>query len=252
MTKQQARVVVRIREMILHGELSTGQKISEVALAAALGVSRTPIRQALPVLAEEGILIPSDSGGFEPRAFSVPEILDAIEIRGALEGISARMIAEHGASRGLCKSLNCCLDCGDRIFSKRHLVEADEAAYSETNALFHSLIVEGSGSKVIAETVQRVSIIPFVGAGAVAFDKGNLERMYDILSFAHRQHHAIVRAIQEGESSRVEALMKEHVYAQKESINLREDLPEMESAPDPVDGPLYLPKDGQKPKIPSR
>jgi GntR family transcriptional regulator, vanillate catabolism transcriptional regulator len=252
MTKQQARVVVRIREMILHGELMTGEKISELALASALGVSRTPIRQALPMLAEEGILVASDSGGFEPRAFSVPEILDAIDIRGALEGLSARMITEHGASRGLCKSLTNCLECGDRIFSKRHLVEADEALYSETNGLFHSLIVEGSGSNVIAETIQRVSIIPFVGAKAVAFDKGNLERMYDILSFAHRQHHSIVQAIEEGESARVEALMKEHVYAQKESINLREDLPDTESVPNSVDESLYLIKDGRKPKNPSR
>jgi GntR family transcriptional regulator, vanillate catabolism transcriptional regulator len=222
MIKREAKVVVRIREMILQGELVPGQKIVESTLASMLEVSRTPIRQALPVLAEEGILLEAESGGFEVRSFSVPEILDAIDIRGTLEGLSARMIVEHGASRGLCRSLHACLADGDRIFSKRHLVESDEARYSEMNGLFHSLIVDGSGSKLVAETIKRICRIPFVGARALAFDKKNPQRLYDILWHAHRQHHSIVQAIESGESARVEALMKEHVYITKEGINLAE------------------------------
>ena len=57
MAGKNARVVVRIREMILHGELVPGQRVREVELASSLGVSRTPVREALPILAQEGILM---------------------------------------------------------------------------------------------------------------------------------------------------------------------------------------------------
>src|ERR1700687_6422081 len=173
MRKRQTNVVERIREMILQGQLAPSQKVVEVTLAENLGVSRTPIRQALPVLAEEGLLVEVSSGGFEVRAFSFSEIFAAIEIRGALEGLSARMIVEHGASRGLCRSLHECLDLGDQIFLSRTSAGEEMARYSEMNILFHSIIVESSGSKLILETFQRISRIPFVGVGSIvsALDK---------------------------------------------------------------------------------
>ena len=56
MSTQQTRALVRIREMILRGELTPGQRLAEAPLAEMLGMSRTPVRQALPVLAREGLL----------------------------------------------------------------------------------------------------------------------------------------------------------------------------------------------------
>jgi GntR family transcriptional regulator of vanillate catabolism len=88
------------------------------------------------------------------------------------------------------------------------------------NRQFHSLIVEGSGSKVVAEAIERNGRIPFAAAHAIAFDKIDLPRMYDHLLYSHRQHHAIVQALENGESSRVAALMVEHAQGAKISINL--------------------------------
>jgi GntR family transcriptional regulator of vanillate catabolism len=62
--------------------------------------------------------------------------------------------------------------------------------------------------------------IPFASAHAIAFDKVDLPRMYDLLRYTHRQHHAIVQALENGEGSRVAALMFEHAYATRESINM--------------------------------
>jgi GntR family transcriptional regulator, vanillate catabolism transcriptional regulator len=220
MAGKNSRVMVRIREMILQGELAPGARVREAELASKLGVSRTPVRESLPTLAQEGVLTQLDTRGFVVRAFTPQEIMDAIDVRGVLEGLAARMLAEQGVPRRLIQSLHECLREGDEIFSKRHLVESDEARYGEMNKQFHSLIVQGAESKVIAEAIQRNARIPFAAAHAIAFDRVDLPRMYDALHFSHGQHHAIVQALENGESARVAALMFEHAYTAKASINL--------------------------------
>jgi len=220
MAGKNSRVIVRIREMILHGELPPGERVREVELAARLGVSRTPVREALPMLAQEGVLTQLDTRGFVVRAFTPQEIMDAIDVRGALEGLAARMLAEQGPPRRLIHSLHECLGEGDEIFAKGHLVLADEARYGDMNKQFHSLIVQGAGSKVVAEAIGRNDRIPFAAAHAIAFDKIDLPRMYDQLLYSHRQHHGIVQALENGESARVAALMVEHAHVAKTSINM--------------------------------
>jgi len=220
MAGKNSRVIVRIREMILQGDLIPGQRVREVELASKLGVSRTPVRESLPILAREGILTQLDTRGFVVRAFTPREIMDAIDVRGVLEGLAARMLAEQGPSRRLLNLLHDCLREGDEIFSKGHLVESDEARYGDMNKQFHSLIVHGAGSKVVAEAVEHNNRIPFAAAHAIAFDRVDLPRMYHVLRYTHRQHHAIVQALENGEGTRVAALMYEHAYATRESINL--------------------------------
>jgi GntR family transcriptional regulator of vanillate catabolism len=70
MAGKNSRVIVRIREMILQGELAPGQRVREVELASKLGVSRTPVRESLPILAQEGVLTHLDTRGFVVRAFT--------------------------------------------------------------------------------------------------------------------------------------------------------------------------------------
>jgi GntR family transcriptional regulator, vanillate catabolism transcriptional regulator len=220
MAGKNARVVVRIREMILHGELVPGQRVREVELASSLGVSRTPVREALPILAQEGILMQLDTRGFVVREFTPQEIMDAIDVRGVLEGLAARTLAEQGPSRRLMQSLHECLREGDEIFAKGNLIESDEDRYGEMNKQFHSLIVHGAGSKVLADAIERNGRIPFAAAHAIAFDRVDLHRMFESLWYAHRQHHAIVQALDAGEGERVAALMFEHAYGTKTSINM--------------------------------
>jgi len=220
MAGKHSRVIVRIREMILHGDLVPGQRVREVELADKLGVSRTPVRESLPILAQEGMLTQLDTRGFVVRAFTPQEIMDAIDVRGVLEGLAARMLAEQGPARRVIQSLHECLREGDEIFAKRHLVESDEARYGEMNKQFHDLIIQGAGSKVIADAIERNGRIPFAAAHAIAFDRVDLPGMYASLNYAHRQHHAIVNALENGEGERVGSLMYEHAYSTKASINL--------------------------------
>jgi GntR family transcriptional regulator, vanillate catabolism transcriptional regulator len=220
MNTQQTRALVRIREMILRGTLSPGQRLAEAPLAEMLGMSRTPVRQALPVLAQEGLLAEHETRGYIVRGFSTADIFDALDIRGALEGLAARRVAEHGISRSLVQALRQTLADGDSIFHKGQLEESDEARYAEMNGRFHELIVAEARSAMIEQGLERNARIPFAAPQALAFDKTSLDHMFQRLMYAHRQHHYVVDALESGEGARAEALMREHINPVKESLNL--------------------------------
>jgi GntR family transcriptional regulator of vanillate catabolism len=215
-----APVIVRLREMIARGDLAPGQRLTEVDLAAQMGVSRTPIRQALPALAQEGLLARVGARGYEVRAFNVRDILDGLEVRGAIEGLAARAVAESGAPETLLAGLRKCLAEGDAVFAKGRLSPADEPLYVDMNSRFHSLIVEAAGSAVFSQALQRNNSIPFAGAGAPVFSNTERNALFEITRHAHQQHHAIVDALAHGQGARVEALFREHVYAARRSFEL--------------------------------
>jgi GntR family transcriptional regulator of vanillate catabolism len=217
---QLSSAVVRIREMILRGELLPGQRLAEAPLADSLGMSRTPVRQALPLLAQEGLLLEHETRGFVVRAFTGSDIVDAIDLRSVLEAYAIRRVAERGVSKTFIRSMRDCLDDGDVILRKRSVEESDEALYADMNSRFHALIVTAAGSPLLSEALERNDRISFAGANAVAFGKTNLDQVYDMLWYAHRQHHAIVEALASGQSARAEALMREHANSAKESINM--------------------------------
>src|SRR5215813_13302546 len=89
------RALLELRGMLMRGDFKPGEHIREVPLAERLGVSRTPARLALERLAHEGLLEARPKGGFIVREFSLQDVLDAIEIRSALESMAAQMAAER-------------------------------------------------------------------------------------------------------------------------------------------------------------
>lgn len=220
MRTHQDRAIVQIREMILRGDLAPGERITEEGLAEHLQMSRTPVRAALPALAREGLLTPSETRGYFVRAFSTQDVIDAIDVRGMLEGMAARLLAERGVPPAVLRELESCLGEGDRIFEKTGFAEGDDSAYAAMNARFHAIIVEAAASRVVSDSLTANDRVPFAAAGAVAFDKMSAEFMFELLRYAHRQHHAIVQALANRQGSRVEALMREHAQPVKESLNL--------------------------------
>ena len=80
------RALFRLRQRIVEGEIPGGTRLYEVALAEKLQISRTPVREAMSRLAEEGLLDRANGGGFLVRSFSYADVVDAIELRGVLEG----------------------------------------------------------------------------------------------------------------------------------------------------------------------
>jgi GntR family transcriptional regulator, vanillate catabolism transcriptional regulator len=164
--------------------------------------------------------VESGSRGYLVRTFTRRDILDAIDLRGVLEGFVVRRIVERGASPALLQQLLECLEEGDKIFRKRHLLDSDEAAYAAMNDRFHAALLAEADSPIIAQALASNDCIPFASARAIAFDATDLRAMFDALYYAHRQHHALYDALESRQSARAEFLMCEHVNTVKSSINM--------------------------------
>ena len=95
---QTVKAQLALRDLVVAGELEPGERVSELQMVERLGVSRTPVRMALVRLEEEGLLEAIPSGGLRRPAFSEREVFEAIEIRGTLEGLAARLAAERGVN----------------------------------------------------------------------------------------------------------------------------------------------------------
>jgi GntR family transcriptional regulator of vanillate catabolism len=211
---------LRLREMILAGELPAGERIAELALVDLLGVSRTPIRSALMRLEQEGLLQALPGGGYAVRTFSEREVGDAIELRGTLEGLAARLAAEHGAPADVLAVANRCLDEIDEVLARPALDDEAFSRYVEVNETFHTLLTELAGSAVLARELERVMSLPFASPSGFVVMQANSPRARDRLIVAQDQHRQVLDAIERREGARAEAIMREHArIAQR---NLRE------------------------------
>ena len=223
MSKPGQTVLVALRKMIASGELAAGERLMEVPTAELFGVSRMPVRMAFRTLELEGLLVPFGGRGFQVRSITPQEIAGAVDVRGVLEGLAARQLAERGLTQQAREELQACLDLGDSLFEKGHVTEDDLEVYHDLNMRLHRVIVEGSGNRAIADALARNDHLPFASVTALAVDRNNLIREYRRFNFAHMQHHAIVQALEQGDGTRVEALMREHTHAVKHSLHMAGD-----------------------------
>ncbi|MBB1609852.1 MULTISPECIES: GntR family transcriptional regulator [unclassified Pseudomonas] len=213
MSKPGQRVLAELRKMIASGELAAGERIVEIPTAERLQVSRMPVRMALRVLEQEGLLVKAGNRGYTVREVTEDDIAGAVEVRGVLEGLAARQAAERGISEQTRAQLQQCLDEGDRIFEKGHVLPEDLEAYHSLNMRFHQAIIEASGNRAIAEALARNDYLPFASVSSLAVDRDNLPREYQRFNFAHMQHHAAYDALVNGQGARAEAIMREHANA---------------------------------------
>src|SRR5215213_3599213 len=138
---QTVRAQLALRDLVLRGELNPGERVSELQMVERLGVSRTPVRMALVRLEEEGLLEAIPSGGFSVKTFSEKEVFEAIEIRGTLEGLAARLAAERGAGEEDIRGIVDCLDAIDEVMQGHEQTVDEVSRYGELNAQFHAGIV---------------------------------------------------------------------------------------------------------------
>jgi GntR family transcriptional regulator, vanillate catabolism transcriptional regulator len=206
--------------MILAGELAGGSRIAELAIVDMLGVSRTPIRAALVRLEQEGLLQALPGGGFAVRTFTERDAADAIELRGTVEGLAARLAAERGVEDVVLAQARECLAEIDEVLARRALDDAAFLNYVTLNQRFHNLLRDMAGSAVIAREIERVVSLPFASPSAFALQQANSPQARDMLIVAQDQHRQVLDAIAKREGARAESIMREHSrIAQR---NLRE------------------------------
>jgi GntR family transcriptional regulator of vanillate catabolism len=227
MDSQQSRVLVQLRDLILKGEFGPGERLAEIPLAEKLGASRTPVRLALASLEHEGLIQPSPAGGYQMRRFTSQEIADAIRVRGVIEGLAARILAEDGAPRQLLRELHECLDEGDKVVHKPTMELDDYAAYVQMNNRFHQLLVEGCGNAAVKRIMDMLDSQPFASPSAMLPMQSSMQEGQQWMQQAHRTHHATVQAIERGQGYRAQALGEEHVEIARMNLDYALERPEL-------------------------
>ena len=154
-------VLNQIRDMIIEGTLMPGTRINEGQVGASLGVSRTPLREAIKTLASEGLVEIVPAKGAVVRRFAESDIREILEVLKALEQTAARLA---------CKSAT---DAAIKKIAQMHkrmlaLYEAkNRLAYFKLNQSIHTAIVQASGNSVLAQTHDtlqaRIKRIRFIG-----------------------------------------------------------------------------------------
>jgi GntR family transcriptional regulator of vanillate catabolism len=217
---QAVKAQLKLREMILAGELPGGARIAELAIVERLGVSRTPIRAALMRLEQEGLLDALPNGGYAVRTFSERDVADAIELRGTVEGLAARLAAERGVAETVLVQARACLDEVDAVLRQPALDDEAFGRYVRLNQRFHNLLSEMAGSTVLARELERVVNLPFASPSGFVGVQAGTPQARDMLVVAQDQHRQVLDAIGRREGARAEAIMREHSrIAQR---NLRE------------------------------
>ena len=206
----QVRALLQLRELILSGELPGGARITELAIVQRLGASRTPVRTALMRLEQEGLLESLPNGGYAVKTFTERDVAEAIELRGTIEGLSARTAAERGASPVVLAEARECLDAIDLFLQTPTLTDEAFSSYVALNARFHALLSEMADSKVIAREMDRVMSLPFASPSGFVVAQANSPAARDMLVVAQDQHRQVLDAIERREGSRAEAIMREH------------------------------------------
>lgn len=199
-----------LRELILQGRLRAGDRLVETELVRRLGVSRTPVRAALTRLESEGLLVSWSGGGFAVASFSRADVADAIEVRGTLEGMAARLVAENGLTRRLRTQLGDCVAQLDDVVAALDGTDGPFLRYVELNERFHAGLIEASDNRMLRAALDRVVALPFASPSAFVRAQAYLPETLRVVTLAQRQHHELLDAIESGDTARAESLGREH------------------------------------------
>lgn len=211
------RAVIELREKIVSGELPGGTRLFEVSLAEVLDISRTPVREALSRLAEEGLLDRLPNGGFVVRRFGYADVIDSIELRGVMEGTAARLAAERGVAPEALARISDVVGRLDACFGPG-ADEVDFDTYADLNEEFHHQLAGLSGSDIVRREVERASSLPFASPSAFLPNKTEIEAFRRSLRSAQEQHHAMVEAIAAREGARAEWIAREHARTARHNL----------------------------------
>ncbi|TCJ18087.1 GntR family transcriptional regulator [Rubrobacter taiwanensis] len=204
-------VLESIRHSILVGEYGPGERLVEEQLARRLGVSRTPVRQALAMLEAEGLVEIAPNRGAMVCGFTIEEVWDIYDLRAVLEGHAARRAAARIRAEelerlgALCEQMESVKPggFGDREEEIRCLVRL--------NNDFHGAIVEASRNRRLRHLVQRTVQLPLVFK---AFFWYTPEERF----ISNHYHRQILRALEQGDAERAEIVMREHVYEGRDFV----------------------------------
>lgn len=200
-----SEAVAMLRERIMSGELAPGSRLQQIPLSEALGISRTPLREALAHLARDGLLEYEPNRGYAVRAFRWADIEQAYTVRARLEALACHLCARQGLPPETAEQLRACLRRGDAVLAEGRLTPEGLPPYRAMNVEFHEAILAAAGNRWVSDFVRQTQNMP------LASDRLFVWESFDVIKRSHDDHHRIVHAILDRDAQRAEALMREHI-----------------------------------------
>lgn len=199
------KVADMLRDLIMTGKLKEGDKINENELCETLGISKTPLREALRVLSVEGLirLVPH-RGSFVTKP-TIEEIAEMFDVMSLLEGFCAREACMKMTPKDIARleKLHAKLE---KNFEKR-----DQEEYIRTNNQYHSLVQKIAGNRTLNQIVNglRKKILLY------RFQSLNLTERFE---HSIREHRDLLEAFKERDHTGAETLMKKHLQNQSQAL----------------------------------
>ena len=193
-----------IRQAILDGRLEPGSRLKEEELARELGISRTPVREALLMLQAEGLIETTPNRGAVVRTHDADDLIDLYQLRSLLEGYAARQAAARASDEEIELLRESC----DRFDA---IGDDDVRELVKENLLFHSTIHAAAGSTRLSSMVRRVIELPLVYKSYVWYSP-------DQKRISAHYHRQITNALSVRDSERAELVMREHIFEARDLL----------------------------------
>jgi DNA-binding GntR family transcriptional regulator len=188
------KVYSALKEMIADHRFKPGERINIERVTSELGVSRTPVSEAIRQLEQEGLLVSVTNKGIFMNTLTREEALDLYAVRETLEGMVARLAAARIDDKTLKK-----LDAS--LLKQKNLIErGDVVAYNKEDVCFHTLIHAASGNSFLVDILERIeNMIHPIGLHANGF-----------LPSFYEEHVLLVQALKKHNPIEVEAIFQRH------------------------------------------
>lgn len=187
-----------IKEMIINGELVSGERINESDLASRLGVSRGPIREACRSLEQAGLLVSAVNHGVYVREMTLEEARNLYEVRGALAGLAGRLIVQRASKKEIAGL--------SQLVKKMDLAAAenDVQNYYTLNLSFHDALVDAAHNPALEQSYRWIINQLHLYRRRGLVQSGNLK-------ISNEEHKAIVATIVARDEAAAEEAMRRHV-----------------------------------------
>jgi DNA-binding GntR family transcriptional regulator len=196
----------RIKDALQHAGLEAGAPLSEPQLSKLLGISRTPVREALQQLAQEGLVHVIPGRAVTVASRSLKDVLDVVHMRWLLEPELARLAAESASVEQIERLQGAIQKMEESLHSDDH------AAWSKADSVFHEVIGEACPNHLLGETI--VQLRNRVHHLADRDSKHNPER----LTSCTAEHRRVVEAIANHDTKEAEEAMRDHLSKLRESM----------------------------------
>ena len=189
----------RLRELIVEGRLAPGSRVPERELSLQLSVSRTPLREALKVLAAEGLIELLPNRGARVRRFTETDVRNLFDVVAGLEFVAGRAACEKISDEGIAEI--------EQLHYQMytHYVRRELSEYFRLNQIIHTALVKAADNSLLLSHYDSLNAL----IRRVRFSANLAHR--DRLSEAMREHEAIVDALRRRAGEELGLLMFEHL-----------------------------------------